>query len=108
MKVQREVEGGYEDLECGLPALLAVVKGINEPRIPTFSNLAEAMERGVRTWGVKDLTVEEDRLGQKGSPTWVMGIWTPEAKRSGQIIGDAPEEAAQKLALFLRERGVLS
>jgi len=108
MKARREVEGGYEDLECRLPALIAVVKGINEPRIPTFSNLAEAMEKGIRTWGADDLMVEEDRIGLAGSPTWVMGIWTPEAKRSGQIIGEAPEEAVQKLTIFLRQKGILS
>ncbi len=108
MRVRREVESGYEDLECGLPALLAVVKGINEPRIPGFSDLAEAMEKGIRTWGLDDLIVEESRIGLKGSPTWVMGIWTPEAKRGGQIIGGAPDEAAQKLAAFLRQRGILS
>ena len=108
MRVRREVESGYEDLECGLPALLAVVKGINEPRTPAFSDLAEAMEKGIRTWGLDDLTVEESRIGLKGSPTWVMGIWTPEAKRGGQIIGGAPEEAAQKLAAFLSQKGILS
>ena len=66
------------------------------------------MEKGIRTWCLNDLTVDERRIGLKGSPTWVMGIWTPEVKRSGQIIDDSPEEAAQKLAAFLSQRGILS
>ena len=108
LRVRREVEGGYEELHCPLPALLTVVKGINEPRIPTFSSLAEAMEREIHIWTAGDLGAEADRLGLEGSPTWVVRIWTPEARRNGQEIENSPAEAAQKLASFLKQKGILS
>jgi electron transfer flavoprotein beta subunit len=108
LKVRREVEGGYEELHCPLPALLTVVKGINEPRIPTFSCLAEALEREIHLWTAADLAARTDRIGLEGSPTWVVRIWTPEPRRNGQVIECPPAEAAQKLASFLRQKGILS
>lgn len=106
-RVQREVEKGYEEIEGHPPVLITVTKGINEPRIPGFSDLAEAMEKEIQVWGLKDLDVDPNRLGLDGSPTWVMKIWTPESMRAGQVIKGDPEEAAQKIINFLKDKGIL-
>jgi electron transfer flavoprotein beta subunit len=106
-RLRREVERGYEEIDCGPPVLVTVTKGINEPRIPGFSDLAEAMEKEVRVWGLPDLDVDPKRLGLDGSPTWVMRIWTPESSRSGEMVRGDPVEASKKMILFLEEKGIL-
>ena len=39
MKVERMLEEGFEIIETPLPALLTVVKEINEPRMPSLKGL---------------------------------------------------------------------
>jgi electron transfer flavoprotein beta subunit len=87
--------------------LITVTKGINEPRIPGFSDLAEAMEKEVQVWSSQDLDVDPKRLGLDGSPTWVMKIWTPESMRTGEVVQVEPGEAAKKMIHFLEEKGIL-
>lgn len=106
-RVQREVEKGYEEIECRPPVLVTVTKGINEPRIPGFRDLAEAMEKEIPAWGLKDLDVDPERLGLDGSPTWVMKIWTPASVRAGEVIREEPVEAAKKMIHFLKDKGIL-
>lgn len=106
-RVQREVEKGYEEIECQPPVLITVTKGINEPRVPGFSDLAEAIEKEIQVWGLQDLDVDPRRLGLNGSPTWVMKIWTPEWMRTGEVIREEPAEAAKKMINFLKDKGIL-
>ena len=97
----REVEDGYERVRCKMPALLTVVKGINVPRVPTYSSLSEAMEKEIPIWTAEDLELESDLLGLQGSPTAVTRIWTPEPKSGGQLLTGEPSELAVKLADLL-------
>jgi electron transfer flavoprotein beta subunit len=103
VRAQREVEEGYEVIESKLPVLLTVVKGINEPRIPTFSGISEAMEKDIPTWTAADLEVASQRLGLDGSPTKVIRVWTPKTRPRGRILDGEPAEMAKKLVGLLRE-----
>lgn len=106
LRAQREVEEGAEVIETRLPALVTVVKGINEPRIPSFSSIAEALEKEIPTWTAQNLEVDPERLGLQGSPTRVIRVWTPEPRGGGQILTGEPEETARKLAQILREEKI--
>lgn len=97
----REVEDGYEMVRCKLPALVTVVKGINVPRVPTYNDLSEAMDKEIPIWGAEDLDIEKDRLGLLGSPTAVTRIWTPESRSQGHVLRGEPSELAKQLAEVL-------
>jgi len=98
---RREVEEGYETLQTKMPLLLTVVKNINEPRIPSFSDLSEAMQKEIPVWTAEDLGVDTIRVGLQGSPTMVTRIWCPATERKGQEITGEPEEVARQLAEIL-------
>jgi len=99
---KRELEDVYEVVRCKMPLLLTVVKGINVPRVPTFSDLSEAMENEIPVWTSEDLGLEKSRLGLAGSPTAVTRVWTPEPRSTGQVLkGEAPEIADQVADVLL-------
>lgn len=103
IRAQRETEYGYQVIQCKTPVLLTVTRSLNEPRIPTFSAIAEALDKTVTVWTADDLEVDRHRLGLGGSPTRVVRVWVPERKRGGQLLRGEPAEVALRLAQVLRE-----
>jgi electron transfer flavoprotein beta subunit len=81
--VERLLENGREVVESSLPALMTVVKDINEPRLPSLLGIKKAAKVQIPILTAKDIGAEEDRLGLKGSPTWVKRIFSPEARGGG-------------------------
>jgi len=99
--VERLLEQGLEVMESRLPALLTVVKGINEPRYPTFAGIRRATRMEIPVWTSQDLPdIDPKFLGLEGSPTRVVKIFSP-PPRSGVcdiVEGETAEEAASALA----------
>ncbi len=89
---KRQLEEGLFVVRCRMPLLLTVVKGIHLPRIPTYSDLSDAMEKEITTWTADDLDVEDSRIGLRGSPTNVTRVWTPPLRQGGEALrGDKAE-----------------
>ena len=105
MVVERLVEDGSEIIELKLPALITVVKEINEPRLPSLRGKMRARKQEIPVWGNKDLGIKEEDIGLKGSPTQVMKIFTPPSKTEGRVLtGEASEivpELVQELKAIL-------
>jgi len=99
--VERLLEEGREIVEAKLPALLTVVKNINQPRSTSLFHIRRASQLIIPTWTVADLPgADPSSLGLKGSPTQVIKIFSP-PKREGAldlIKADGAEEAAAILA----------
>jgi len=99
--VERLVEEGREVVTAPLPALLTVVKDINQPRYPTFMGIRRAARMKIPVWTAKDLEGADPRnFGLDGSATRVVKVFTP-PPREGEaeiIEADTPEEAAAILA----------
>lgn len=108
IRVERLLEEGREVVETRLPALLTVVKDINQPRYPTIMGIRRATRTEIPVWTAADLPdAKPELLGLKGSPTQVVRVFNP-PPRSGQIVmieGESPQEQAVKLAdLLLQEK----
>ncbi len=56
--VERLVEGGKETVTAQLPAVISVVKEINEPRYPSFLGIRKANRATIPTWSAADLEVD--------------------------------------------------
>ncbi|NWF94194.1 MAG: electron transfer flavoprotein subunit beta/FixA family protein [Syntrophaceae bacterium] len=85
--VERLLEHGREVVESSLPALLTVVKDINEPRLPSLLGIKKAAKAQIPTLTAKDIGADENRIGLKGSPTWVVKVFSPEARGgSGEML----------------------
>ncbi len=95
MVAERLLDGGRERVRANLPALLTVIKGINVPRKPSLLKMKKARNAEIPVWGAADIKADPDSLGQKGSPTWVEKIFSPEQKSRGEMIeGDCDEAVA--------------
>lgn len=90
--VERMLENGKEVVQATLPALITVVKDINEPRLPSLLGIKKAAKAQIPTLTAKDIPVDENRIGLKGSPTWVTKVFSPEARGGGEVLkGDLTE-----------------
>jgi len=98
--VRREVEGGSEVIECGLPALLTVELEIATPGYAPLSELVRSIRQGIPVWGARDIAGLPERLGLKGSPTSVKEIFAPKP-RTGGIVSDATDDPGKAVEQFL-------
>jgi electron transfer flavoprotein beta subunit len=84
--VERMLENGREVVEASLPVLITVVKDINVPRLPSLLGIKKAAKAQIPTLTAKEIEVDENKVGLKGSPTWVSKIFTPEARGGGEVL----------------------
>lgn len=97
IRCQRLNDDGYEVVEMPLPAVITVVKEINEPRLPSLRGMMKAKKASVTVWTADDIKADKSLTGLKGSPTQVISTFVPEHNVNGEIIEGSPEEQAKKL-----------
>jgi electron transfer flavoprotein beta subunit len=103
MIVERLLEEGYEMIELSLPAVITVVKEINEPRMPSLKGKMRAKSAQITIWGSKDLNIQADQLGLNGSPTQVLKIFTPPHKEGGKLFTGEPEDMVEQLVKEIKD-----
>ena len=97
------MEEGYEVIEMSLPALITVVKEINNPRLPSLKGMMRAKKAEIVTWTANDLNSIPENIGLNGSPTQVVKIFSPPARGGGEMLHGEIEEQAEKLVTKIRE-----
>lgn len=97
--VERAVEQGRQVVTTRLPAVVTVVKEINEPRYPTFMGIRKASKLEVPTWSLADLGLAPAEAGAQGSGVaWpVIKSLPPRGGTVKMIQGATPEEIAKNL-----------
>ena len=101
--VKRLVERGYEICSVKLPAVITVVKEINEPRTPSLRGKMAAKNAQIPVRKPEDIGADEERIGLNGSPTVVIRVFTPPRRGGGEIWEGEPDELAERLAGALKE-----
>jgi electron transfer flavoprotein beta subunit len=109
IRVERLLEEGREVVASRLPALITVVKDINQPRYPVFSGIRRAARTPIPVWTVADLEmVDHKLLGLDGSPTRVIKIFNPPPRLGRiQMFDGEPAEAAARLVGALQADRVI-
>ena len=105
--MERLTDYGYDVVETSLPAVLTVVKEINEPRLPSLRGKMKARTFKPVVFTSRDLDVDESRIGLQGSPTNVKKVFQPEMKKGGEKFEGSAEELALILVEKLKELGVI-
>lgn len=101
--VHRMMEDGTDVLEMDLPAVIAVVKEINEPRVPSLKGKMNAKKAEIPKWDAAAIDANVACVGLKGSPTIVAKSFRPPMKTGGvSITGGSPQEKAKNLVAKLR------
>ncbi|MFQ5610653.1 MAG: electron transfer flavoprotein subunit beta/FixA family protein [Anaerolineae bacterium] len=97
--VERLLEGGRETVTSTLPAVVSVVKEINEPRYPSFMGIRKAAKAQIPTWGPADIDANPAEVGAAGSQVqWPEVNLPPTREARVEIIEGEPNEAAKALA----------
>ena len=95
--VERAIEGGIEVIEAKLPAVVSVIKGINEPRLPNLMGIRKASKVAIPQWNADDLGVDKGKVGAAGSSTKVVEIAVPPPRGAGEILKGELEDVASLL-----------
>jgi len=108
LRCERQAEYGYDTVEVGLPAVVAVGDAINEPRYPSLKAIMGAKKKPLETLGVADVGIEAARVGGEGSGA----VWTaakePPRKPAGRIIEDDDTDATvAEIIAWLEERKLI-
>jgi electron transfer flavoprotein beta subunit len=96
--VERLLEEGRQVVQSRLPAVVSVVKDINEPRYPSFLGIRKASKLEIPVWTSADLGLDVGKIGASGSAVrWPEIANLP--PRGGQVefIEGTPEEQARAL-----------
>lgn len=95
----RKVYDGEEVVKAKIPAALSITEEASKPRTPSISDIIKAYRAKIVRWNKNDLNLEDDKIGLRGSPTFVKRVFAPPPRKRGQIFdGRGKEkEAAQWL-----------
>jgi len=104
LRLERVVSDGYEVIETSLPALVTASNELGELRSPSMKAVMEAQKKQFTVWSAQDLGVDPSQIKR----TNMLKLFIPVHESKVEIIeGESPEEAAEKLALKLREAKIL-
>lgn len=107
MVVERLMDEGYDVVETTLPALITVVKEINQPRLPSLKGKMKAKNISVTTLTAVDLTADENKLGLKGSPTQVVKIFPPAPRGDREMLSGTIGEQLDTVAKKLKKQAII-
>lgn len=107
MVVERLMDNGYDIVETALPALITVVKEINEPRLPSLKGKMKAKSLKIAPWTAKDIGADESKIGLKGSPTQVVRIFPPAPRGRREILSGPIEQQVGYVIKKLKEQSLI-
>jgi electron transfer flavoprotein beta subunit len=98
VKVNRQTEAGYDEVECSTPAVVSVTAGVVEPRYPSFKGIMAAKSKPLETVTAADLGVTP--VGWAGADQQIVDVAQAPKREAGEIIEDEGE-AHLKIVEFL-------
>jgi electron transfer flavoprotein beta subunit len=100
--VHREIEGGMEEIEVDLPAVLTTNKGLNEPRYASLKGIMAAKKKPLDTVDLAALGLDAAAVAPRAV---LASIETPPVRADqGRIIaGETAAEKVTELVRLLRE-----
>jgi electron transfer flavoprotein beta subunit len=98
VKVNRQTEAGYDEVECPTPAVVSVTAGVVEPRYPSFKGIMAAKSKPVDAVTAADLGVTP--VGWAGANQQIVEVAKAPAREAGEIVED-DGEGHLKIVAFL-------
>ena len=105
-KIQRQAELGYNEVEAATPALVSVVKSINEPRYPSMKGIMQSKKKPIDTWSLADLGLDAATAGAVAAREKALGADKVSTTRKGEVY-QGNDGAADRVIAFLVEQKVL-
>ncbi len=105
-RVRRELEGGLEEtLDLGLPAVLTIQSGINEPRYVSIMGIRKVAKKEIKTHGLGELTMKPEDAGEAGSNTLIEKVFLPPVGEGAQMLEGTTDEVADRVVALVKEKG---
>lgn len=103
--VERLLQEGRQIVAAPLPAVISVVKEINEPRYPSFMGIRKASKAEIPVLGAADVGLADV---PKNKVEWPQIMAPPKVETECEFIeGDTPSEIAGKLVDRLLEEKII-
>jgi len=88
VKVNRQTEAGYDEVEAPLPAVVSVTAGVVEPRYPSFKGIMAAKSKPVEEKTVADLGIDGETVGWSGAGQEIIDVAAAPEREAGEKIVD--------------------
>ena len=106
VRVQRQTEAGYDEVECPLPVLVTVTAGVVEPRYPSFKGIMAAKGKPVDQLKAADLGVDVGGGEPRAFGQEITEVAEAEERQAGEIIEDEGD-AHERIVAFLEQLKVI-
>jgi electron transfer flavoprotein beta subunit len=107
MVVERMTDEGADRVTLPLPAVISVVKEINEPRLPSLKGKMMAKKKPIEKMSAGELEIGGDSPLLQSASSVTKAASPPPRPKGEMLTGDTPEELADKLFTKLREDQVI-
>jgi electron transfer flavoprotein beta subunit len=95
---ERQIEGGFEKINCSLPAIVTAQRGLNEPRYASLKGIMAA----------KKIQIEEKSVIIPDDNIEILEINYPPEKPPGKIVGEGADAVPELIRLLKEEAKVIS
>ena len=102
IEVERMMDDGFDVLRLPLPALMTVVKDINEPRVASLKGKMKAKKAEIRQLSAAAIGADPQSIGLAGSPTQVVRVFPPEPRGNRKIFSGSVVEQVDQLVACLK------
>ena len=106
VKIERQTEAGFDEVEASLPAVASVTAGVVEPRYPSFKGIMAAKNKPVDEVKVADLGLSADQVGWTGARQEISDVRAAPAREAGEKIEDEGD-THEKIVAFLENLKVI-
>ena len=106
VKIERQTEVGYDEVECPMPCVVSVTAGVVEPRYPSFKGIMAAKSKAVDEPSLADLGIDPSSVGWSGARQEIIELSEVPAREAGEVIEDEGD-AHEKIHTFLKDLKVV-
>jgi electron transfer flavoprotein beta subunit len=103
VRIRRQTEYGYDEVEGATPAVVSVVEKINEPRYPSFKGIMAAKKKTIESVSLADAGVDAGQVGLAAAWSQVDSFSPRPPKAAGVRVEDEGDGGV-KIADFLSEQ----
>ncbi|MFH2116255.1 MAG: electron transfer flavoprotein subunit beta/FixA family protein [Spirochaetota bacterium] len=104
--VMAKADRGAIRYRVSLPAVMAVTHDINKPRIPSVMDIMKVSRKPMHVLRARDLDLNPDYIGLKGSPTQAGDIYSPDMSRKCEELSGDSDQVAERVLEELRKAGI--
>ncbi|HWQ77188.1 MAG TPA: electron transfer flavoprotein subunit beta/FixA family protein [Anaerovoracaceae bacterium] len=105
-RMKKKTPDGFIEYEVELPAVAAVARGSNKPRMMTAAGIVKIRNKPLQVFTKADLDVDDSLIGLSGSQTKAGSLIAPEMNRESKPIEGNITQVAQQILDIIKKTGI--